>query len=75
MATDVVVDVFGYYAPAGSASAGRFVPVGPQRAYDSRTGGKALAPGATAHVAFAGILPADASAVVANLTGLLSAKI
>jgi LPXTG-site transpeptidase (sortase) family protein len=68
VATDVVVDVFGYYAPAGSATAGRFVPVGPQRAFDSRTGGMAVAPGATAHVAFAGILPADASAVVANLT-------
>ena len=37
------------------------MPVGPQRAYDSRTGGTPLAPGATAHVAFDGILPADAS--------------
>jgi LPXTG-site transpeptidase (sortase) family protein len=66
--TDVIVDVFGYYAPAGSATAGRFVPAGPQRAYDSRTGGTPLTAGAIAHVPFAGILPADASAVVANLT-------
>jgi hypothetical protein len=66
--TDVIVDVFGYYTPAGSASAGRFVPVPPQRAYDSRTGGKAIPAGATVHVPFTGILPAEASAVVANLT-------
>jgi LPXTG-site transpeptidase (sortase) family protein len=68
VATDVVVDVFGYYAPAGAATAGRLMPVGPQRAYDSRIGGAALPPGATVHVNFPGILPADAAAVVANVT-------
>jgi len=68
VATDVVVDVFGYYSPAGSASAGRFVPVAPQRAFDSRTGGKPLGAGASARITFAGILPPDASAVVATMT-------
>jgi LPXTG-site transpeptidase (sortase) family protein len=68
MPTDIVVDVFGYYAPAGAATAGRFVAVAPRRAIDTRTGRTPLAPGAIAHVPFDAILPADASAVVANLT-------
>jgi LPXTG-site transpeptidase (sortase) family protein len=68
MATDVVVDVFGYYAPAASATAGRFVPVGPQRVFDTRTARTALAPGATARVSFLTAVPAGAAGVVANIT-------
>ena len=45
-ATDVAVDLFGYYVPvAGAATDGRTLPVTPTRAYDSRQGAGAFAPG------------------------------
>ena len=37
-ATNVIVDVFGYFEPASAATAGRFVPLDPTRILDTRTG-------------------------------------
>ena len=34
--TDVIIDVFGYFVPAESATAGRFVPLTPTRILDTR---------------------------------------
>ncbi|MGD9999000.1 MAG: hypothetical protein AB7U39_18940, partial [Ilumatobacteraceae bacterium] len=34
--TDVVIDIFGYFTPATSSSAGRLVPLTPQRILDTR---------------------------------------
>ena len=34
--TDVVIDIFGYFTPASTASAGRLVPLSPQRILDTR---------------------------------------
>jgi hypothetical protein len=65
---DIVVDAFGYYTPAPSAKAGRYIPVGPTRAYDSRTVRGPLAAGETVHVSLKGIIGTDASAVVLNVT-------
>jgi LPXTG-site transpeptidase (sortase) family protein len=68
-ATDVIADVFGYYVPASSATAGRFVSVGPVRAYDSRTGGAPpLAPDSTIHVSLQPHVPVGATAAVLNVT-------
>ncbi|MGD9998602.1 MAG: TolB family protein [Ilumatobacteraceae bacterium] len=36
--TDVVVDIFGYFTPAATSSAGRLVPLTPQRILDTRVG-------------------------------------
>jgi LPXTG-site transpeptidase (sortase) family protein len=68
-ATDVIADVFGYYVPAATASAGRLVNVGPVRAFDSRDGNAApLGAGATVHVPLTPQVPANASAAVLNVT-------
>ncbi|WP_373071390.1 excalibur calcium-binding domain-containing protein, partial [Gemmatimonas sp.] len=34
--TDILIDVFGYFVPAASATAGRFVPLTPTRILDTR---------------------------------------
>jgi LPXTG-site transpeptidase (sortase) family protein len=65
---DIIVDAFGYYTPATSATAGRFVAVGPDRAYDSRTVGPPLPAGATVHVPLGGRIGPNATAVVLNVT-------
>ena len=36
--TDVLIDVFGYFVPASSATSGRLVPVRPSRILDTRSG-------------------------------------
>jgi LPXTG-site transpeptidase (sortase) family protein len=68
MATDITVDVFGYYTAATTATAGRFVPVGPERAFDTRPGHSPVAPGGTARVEFSDIVPRGITAVVATFT-------
>lgn len=69
-ATDVAVDLFGYYvAASGSVAGGRTMPVTPTRAYDSRLGAGAFAPDQTRTVPLpASIVPSDATAAVLNLT-------
>jgi LPXTG-site transpeptidase (sortase) family protein len=68
MAADIVVDVFGYYAPATDATDGRFVPLGPRRVLDTRTGPGPVPAGGQVRVSLATVLPRMASAVVATLT-------
>ena len=69
VATHVVVDVTGAYEPSRATAAGRFVPLGPTRAYDSRTQGGLMARGTTRVVdlAVTGV-PADAAGVALNVT-------
>ncbi|MDH6135410.1 hypothetical protein P3T37_004825 [Kitasatospora sp. MAA4] len=65
---DVVVDLFGYYAPA---TADRFTTTAPTRLLDTRNGsGTPLGSGAVTTVQVAGVngVPADATAAVFNLT-------
>ncbi|MGE4086392.1 MAG: hypothetical protein AB7H93_25690 [Vicinamibacterales bacterium] len=64
----VVLDVAGYWVPAGGpAAAGRFVPVGPTRVLDTRDGGVKLGPAGRA-LPLTGLIPADATGVAVNLT-------
>jgi hypothetical protein len=66
----VIVDVSGYYLPAtGAVAAGRLQTVEPFRIMDTRNTGR---PGArqTVPVNIAGLVPADAVAVVANVTAV-----
>jgi hypothetical protein len=76
-ATDLVVDVSGYYAPGGATA---YVPLDPVRVMDMRTGlgGVPSGPLAAGHwvdlvVAGRAGVPADASAVVLNVTGVAPA--
>jgi hypothetical protein len=71
MDTHVIVDVFGWYDRATSATSGRFIALNPDRLYDSRNSGGLRSANATTVVPAAGLagLPAaGASAVVVNLT-------
>lgn len=66
--TDLLVDVAGYYAPvAGAVAAGRTVPAGPTRAYDTRSLGTPFAAGEWRTVTL-GAVPAGARAAVLNAT-------
>jgi LPXTG-site transpeptidase (sortase) family protein len=71
---DILVDAFGYYRPAASARAGRYVPVGPVRAYDSRSARGPLTAGETVRVPLRNFIGADASAVVLNVTATEAAN-
>ncbi len=67
----VLVDVAGAFVPTnGSATAGRFVglPAGSMRVYDSRTTGRPIGANAVVRIGRPNFVPADASAIVANLT-------
>lgn len=67
---DVIVDVAGVYRPtAVPVAAGRFQAVESVRALDTRSGGMPGA-GAVVNVNLNGIVPADAIAVVANVTAV-----
>ncbi len=68
MASDIVVDAFGYYAPAADATDGRFVPVAPQRVLDTRNGSAPIPAAGQIRVPATTAVPAAASAVVATLT-------
>ncbi len=72
--THCLVDVFGYFTTDSAAPTDRFVALPPQRLFDTRTG-EGVAAGALGHLApieidVAGHAggPADATAVVVNLT-------
>ena len=72
---DLVADVSGYWTEANEATAGRFVPLTPERVFNTRTDpiGGALAPQGRLSVDVAGqhgVPPSGASAVVLNLTGI-----
>jgi LPXTG-site transpeptidase (sortase) family protein len=62
----LIGDVFGYYVPAASSHAGRYVSQAPVRVVDTRPTGK-VAPGGVRRVALAGV-PSDATAAVLNVT-------
>ena len=65
---DIIVDAFGYYTPATTAKAGRYVPAGPVRAYDSRQSRGPLGAGETVNVPLDKFIDKDATAVVLNVT-------
>ncbi len=65
---DIIVDAFGYYTPATMAKAGRYVPAGPVRAYDSRQSRGPLGAGETVEVPLDKFIAKDATAVVLNVT-------
>jgi hypothetical protein len=66
----VVVDVTGWFVPASSARAGRFVPITPTRAVDTRLAPRQapLAAGETITVPLPPDVPTDASAVALTVT-------
>lgn len=68
-ATDVVVDVTGYFVPSGSTSAGRFVPIEAQRLVDTRLT-KRPSKGSSVRIRPASLagIPSDALAVAVNIT-------
>lgn len=71
--TDVVMDVEGWVSGASTSSgpSGHYGPLPvPVRVYDSRKVSRRLTPGASVNLTVAGVdgVPADASAVVVNLT-------
>ena len=74
MQANLVADVQGYYVPATSAQAGRFVPVNPTRLLDTREPSSprfgALKAGEAIDVNIAGLagLPADATAAALKVT-------
>ena len=70
-ATQFLVSVVGYYAPASvTPSAGVFTPVDPVRAYDSRTSGGPISGGQTraVNVTAGGLVPPTATSVAYTLT-------
>src|SRR3954463_247398 len=74
MSTDLVADVQGYYTPAASAQAGRFIPLGPTRLLDTREPTSshlgALAAGEQIDLAVGSIagLPPEATAAALKVT-------
>ncbi len=68
--TEIIVDVNGWFRPATSASAGRYVPITAQRVFDTRAPGFArpLQRGETITVTPPPGVPADAIALAINVT-------
>jgi ATP-dependent helicase HrpB len=66
----VIADVTGWFVPAGSSAGGRFVPVTPIRAIDSRLAplSRPLAPNETVTVPLPPGIPLDAAAVALTIT-------
>jgi peptidoglycan hydrolase-like protein with peptidoglycan-binding domain len=65
-----IIDVYGYWSTVGgAASSGRFVALTPTRIYDSRPTGKVVADQKVT-VSMPTSVPADAVAVVANITAV-----
>ena len=66
----VVLDVTGWFVPATSSAAGRFVPIAPTRAIDTREAPRRapLAAGETVTVPLPSGVPADAAAVAITVT-------
>ncbi len=72
-AIDVVVDVTGFFVPAGSATQGRFVPAPPERILDTRRPGSPtgrLAPGGSVVVPRPAGVAADSIGLVLNVTSV-----
>ena len=72
-AIDVVVDVTGFFVPAASANAGRFVPVPPERILDTRRPGSPtgrLAPGGSVLLPRPAGVPDDSLGLVLNVTNV-----
>lgn len=70
---EAIVDVVGYFLPAGSATpsqvaGGKFTPVTPARVYDTNTSAGSAAPGETRVVSVASKVPSGASSVAYNIT-------
>jgi hypothetical protein len=70
MPADIVVDVNGWFRPAESATAGRFVPIPPRRIFDSRDAafGRPLAAEESLALAIPDGIAADARALAVNVT-------
>jgi hypothetical protein len=68
--TEIIVDVNGWFRPATSATAGRYVPITAQRLFDSRSDAFArpLQPRETITVGLPPGVPADAIALAINVT-------
>ncbi len=68
----LVIDTTGYFKPAvsGTAAAGRFVPITPNRLVDTRATATKLSPNAPLAVPLPATVPADAVAVAVNLTAV-----
>lgn len=66
----IIADVTGWFVPATSSAAGRFVPIAPTRAVDTRLAPRAapLARGETVTVPLPAGVPADATAVAVTVT-------
>jgi hypothetical protein len=66
----IIVDVTGWFVPADASAAGRFVPIAPTRATDTRLAPRAapLASGETMTVPLPAGVPSDASAVAITVT-------
>src|SRR5204863_6786321 len=62
-ATDLVVDVFGYYTPALAAAAGRLVATAPTRLFDSRPSHSTVRAGGTVRVPRPAVVAPDAMAM------------
>jgi hypothetical protein len=69
MGTHVIVDVAGYFEPAGASAAGRYAGVTPARLFDSRRDGGSVVDGITVPVlGRAGLPDRGVAAVALNLT-------
>lgn len=72
---NVIVDVMGYFAPSGATSAGRFVPIDPHRALDTRPEEAGpVPPGWVPHRPRAGEMvrvPPDANVPATGVTALV----
>ena len=66
-ATQIIVDIFGSYAPSGPTSAGRFKALAPSRLVDTRNSTKVVGHGIL-NVPRPMIVPPEAQAVAVNLT-------
>ncbi len=66
----VIVDVTGWFVPAATATSGRFTPIAPARAIDTRNQPRTrpLEPGETINVPLPPGVPADASALAVTVT-------
>ena len=73
ISTDVAVDVYGFYSPATSSSAGRFVALKPQRILDARAS-DSFSKKEVRRISLPRAIPKDAVSVVLNVTSYESEK-
>ena len=71
--TDVTIDVYGFYSPATSSSAGRFVALNPQRILDARSS-RSFNKKEVKRISLPRAIPSDAVGVVLNVTSYESLK-